>query len=98
LVFYRVGQESLSNIARHAQAQQVKVFLQRENGSLSLEVIDDGVGFDPTTAPRRGPHGLGLLGMRERLAMINGALTIETAPGKGVRLLAWAPLKENAEG
>jgi two-component system sensor histidine kinase UhpB len=97
LVFYRVGQESLSNIARHAQAQHVKVSLQRENGSLSLEVIDDGIGFEPAAAPCRGLRGLGLLGMRERLAMIEGTLTLESTPGSGVRLLAWAPLKENAE-
>ena len=74
LVFYRVGQESLSNIARHAQAQHVGVSLRRENGSLSLEVMDDGIGFDPAAAPRRGPRGLGLLGMRERLAMIEDTL------------------------
>lgn len=94
LVFYRVGQESLSNIVRHAQARHVNVSLQRKNGSLSLEVVDDGLGFDLATAPSRGPRGLGLLGMRERLAMIEGTLTIEAVPGKGVRLVASAPLKD----
>ncbi|MBI1880395.1 MAG: hypothetical protein HYR94_19605 [Chloroflexi bacterium] len=62
-----------------------------------LEVVDDGVEFNPTPTPSRGLRGLGLLGMRERLAMINGTLTIESAPGKGMRILACAPLKDEKE-
>jgi two-component system sensor histidine kinase UhpB len=95
LVFYRVGQETLSNIARHAQAQHVSVSLDRENDTISLEVIDDGVGFNPAPLTVHLPHGLGLLGMRERLATINGSLTIESAPGRGTRVLALAPLKDD---
>lgn len=93
LVFYRVGQEALSNIVRHAQARHVTVALRRENSTLSLEVVDDGLGFSPVSTPLRGPRGLGLLGMRERLAMINGGLTIESEPDRGTRVLACAPLK-----
>lgn len=98
LVFYRVGQETLTNIARHAQARQVSVSLRRENGLLRLEIVDDGVGFNPATLPARTSRGLGLLGMRERLAMINGSLTIESAPGRGTHLLASAPLKDEQAG
>lgn len=94
LVFYRVGQETLTNIARHAQAQQVFLSLHRQDGVISLEVVDDGIGFNPAALPAGTPRGLGLLGMRERLAMINGALTLETAPGRGTRVVACAPLKE----
>lgn len=92
LVFYRVGQESLSNVARHAQAENVVVSLRRENGLINLEVIDDGIGFNPVTTAANAPDGLGLLGMRERVAMINGRLTIVSQPGQGTRILAKAPL------
>lgn len=95
LVFYRVGQEALSNIGRHAQAQNVTIALRQEDRTLSLEVIDDGVGFNPTSTPSRRPRTLGLLGMRERLAMINGTLTIESVLGEGTRVLACAPLKND---
>lgn len=94
LVFYRVGQESLNNIARHAQAQNVSLLLCRANGQISLEITDDGVGFNPGQTPADSPRGLGLLGMRERMAMINGTFTIESAPGRGTRIVAVAPLEK----
>ena len=94
LVFYRVGQESLTNIARHAQAQQVEVALRREHEMISLEISDDGAGFNTALAPTTKPRGLGLVGMRERLAMIKGTLTIESEPGNGTRILARAPLDQ----
>ena len=92
LAFYRVGQESLSNIARHAAANHVSVSLDRANGLISLEITDDGRGFSPTDVPIDRPRGLGLLGMRERMAMINGSLSIESKPGNGTRILAQAAL------
>lgn len=95
LVFYRVGQEALSNIGRHAQARHVTLTLRRENGTLSLEIVDDGVGFDSASTVNHKPRGLGLLGMRERLAMINGALTIESTPGRGTQVRACAPVKND---
>jgi two-component system sensor histidine kinase UhpB len=98
LVFYRVGQEALNNIARHAQAKHVSISLHRANSTISLEVIDDGLGFNPTSLPTHTPRGLGLLGMRERLAMINGALTIESGLGQGTRVLVCAPLKNDKNG
>jgi len=73
----------------------VTVSLRRENGRLSLEIVDDGIGFNPVMLPGRRPRGLGLLGMRERLAMINGTLAIESAPGHSTRILACAPLKDD---
>ncbi|MCL4299865.1 MAG: HAMP domain-containing protein [Anaerolineae bacterium] len=98
LVFYRVGQEALNNIARHAQAKHVSISLRRANSTISLEVSDDGLGFNPTSLPTYTPRGLGLLGMRERLAMISGALTIESGLGQGTRVLACAPLKNDKNG
>lgn len=92
LAFYRVAQEALNNIARHAHAQTASVTLKREGDWLSLEIQDDGVGFDGAT-PRSGArHGLGLVGMRERLTVLGGDLVIETAAGQGTRIVARAPL------
>ena len=95
LVFYRVAQEALNNTARHANAEQVKVSLCLCDGILSLEVADDGPGFDPETRQngdnnRRG--GLGLLGIHERMAMIGGQVEIDSAPGQGTRVRVSAPV------
>ena len=94
LVFYRVGQEALSNVARHAQAHAVVVNLQRSNGQVTLAISDDGQGFDPATARGDNGQGFGLLGMAERMGMIDGHLTIDAAPGRGTRVVARAPVKE----
>lgn len=93
LVFYRVGQESLSNVARHAQAHEVTVHLQQSNGQVTLEISDDGRGFAPTAVQGHDGQGFGLLGMSERLGMITGELTIDSAPGRGTRVVARAPVK-----
>jgi two-component system sensor histidine kinase UhpB len=93
LVFYRVGQEAFSNIARHAHAQNVRLVLTRQNNTLHLEIQDDGQGFNPQhIQPHNTPRGLGLLGMRERMAMINGHCHINSTPGNGTRIIASAPL------
>jgi two-component system sensor histidine kinase UhpB len=97
LVFYRVGQEALSNIARHAQAQHVSLRLRQAPTSLTLEINDDGRGFNPAAKAVNGTAGLGLLGMRERLASIQGSLLIESTPGRGTRILAQAPLENPTE-
>ena len=85
---YRVAQEALHNTVKHAQARTVQVRLACDPESLRLEIADDGIGFDP-----RGsfPGHLGLRSMRERIARVNGTLSIESAPGAGTRLLACVP-------
>lgn len=91
LVFYRVGQEALSNVVRHAQASQVSVQLAHRAGRVNLEIQDDGVGFQPDQPmPANAPRGLGLLGMRERLGMVGGDLMIASAPGQGTQIRASA--------
>lgn len=98
LVFYRVGQEALSNVARHAQATHVELSLTREDELLTLEVSDDGVGFDANANRVSTNHGFGLLGMRERLSIIGGTLQIDSRLGGGTRLIASAPVaKEISE-
>jgi two-component system NarL family sensor kinase len=95
--FYRIAQELLSNIGKHAHATQVDVTLKRWNGSLILAVTDDGVGFDPA-APRasRVDGGFGLVGLRERVALLGGTLHIDSAPDEGTSVRVTVPLA-NAE-
>lgn len=96
LIFYRIAQEALSNVARHADAEQVCVSLVHAEGILTLAVSDNGCGFDLAKARHPfhadGHVGLGLLGMRERLGIINGELQIESTLGKGTHIVARAPV------
>jgi signal transduction histidine kinase len=83
-VLYRVTQESLNNIGKHAGASRVTVSLVAENGSVRLRINDDGVGFDPSMAGRLLSEGhFGLAGMRERVEMVGGRLVVDSAPGGG---------------
>jgi PAS domain S-box-containing protein len=86
---YHIAQEALNNSLKHARARHLQVCLQLEGGAVRLDVVDDGVGFDPTTAEARG--GLGLPGMRERVQRIGGQLQIESAPGQGTRVRVEVP-------
>ena len=78
---FRVLQESLTNIARHAQATQVEVNLAEEEGRVVLHVQDNGLGFDASAPRKQGSFGL--LGIRERAALLGGDVVIESTPGKG---------------
>ena len=92
-VLYRVAQEALTNIARHAQASQAEVTLQKLDHAVCMTITDDGKGFQ-TDCPTRGKRSsrLGLLGMRERLEIVGGTFTLTSAPGKGTTVLAQIPL------
>ncbi|HMA87432.1 MAG TPA: sensor histidine kinase [Burkholderiales bacterium] len=87
---FRIMQESLTNVARHAGASRVALKLSRANGELRLQVRDDGRGFDPG-APRR-PNAFGLLGLRERAHVVAGRITIHSAPGRGTTIDVSIPL------
>ena len=91
---FRVLQESLTNIAKHAQASRVEVTLQREAGEVTLTVSDDGVGF-ALDAPRK-PACYGLLGLRERAMLLGGEVAIESAPGRGTLVEVRLPLEAAA--
>jgi PAS domain S-box-containing protein len=82
---YRVAQESLSNVARHAAASRVDVELTRSQSELIVTITDNGVGFDSEQS-LHGSHGLGLLGMKERVALVHGELLVSSAVGKGTRV------------
>jgi signal transduction histidine kinase len=86
---YRIVQEALTNIVKHAEATHVSVLLMRRDGLVATVVEDDGRGFDPS---RIGEEGLGLVGMRERLGLVGGRLRIESAAGSGTSLVAEVPL------
>ena len=78
---FRIFQETLTNVTRHAEATQVEVRLGREDGNIVLEVRDNGRGIDPEQLSTGG--SLGILGMQERALLLGGELTISGAPGKG---------------
>jgi signal transduction histidine kinase len=86
---YRIVQESLTNIVKHARATNVSVVLARKSDSVSVVVEDDGVGFEPHLV-RDG--GIGLVGMQERVALLGGRLAIESRPGAGTTFVAEVPL------
>jgi PAS domain S-box-containing protein len=92
LCLFRVTQEALRNVARHAQARTAAVSLRSSKGGLELAVTDSGVGFS------LGRHGhrpsLGLASMRERVRLVGGVLDIDSAPGHGTSIIAWVPLKQ----
>ena len=89
---FRVLQECLTNVAKHAEATQVEVSLAREDGHVTLTVSDNGRGFD-TGAPRPG-GSFGLLGLRERALLIDGQVSLEAAPGRGTRVELRIPAPE----
>jgi len=91
-VLYRIVQEALTNVGKHAQASAVTVVVRREARRVCCSVRDDGVGFDPGTAARSTGRGIGLIGIRERLAPLGGALSIDAAPGSGTELRVAIPL------
>src|SRR5215213_1761922 len=84
---YRLVQEALSNVAKHARAERVSLSVTENNGYVDVLITDDGVGFDPD-APNAG---FGLLGMRERVAMAGGTIEVRAAPGRGVSVAARLP-------
>ncbi len=89
LCLFRVAQEALNNVIRHAGARAASVVLRQMDGGLIVAVRDDGIGFDPGS-PRQG-RSLGLASMRERLRLVNGTIDIDSAPGRGTAIVAWVP-------
>jgi signal transduction histidine kinase len=92
---FRVLQESLQNVGKHANATEVSVKLSGSCKGIGLSVLDNGKGFDvqDTSAHHKG---LGLVNMQERLRLLGGFLRIHARPGAGTKVCAWIPLKETA--
>jgi signal transduction histidine kinase len=93
LSLYRIAHEALNNVARHAHAHLVKMWLEVAGDQVHLVVEDDGRGFDPAHAPK---DHFGLIGMNERVKLIGGDLKLETSPGKGTRVEVDVPLEGQA--
>ncbi len=92
LCIYRVAQESLRNLAKHASVREASVKLVAVGPELTLQVSDQGVGFDLEDV--RSQPGLGLSSMEERVHLIQGVMTIHTAPGNGTTVEVRVPLQE----
>ena len=92
---FRVAQEALTNIVRHANARAVSVTLRKDDGHLHLLVRDDGAGFDVEALRQKAAQGasLGLLSMEERATLVDGRLELKSTPGKGTEVHAFFPLK-----
>ncbi len=85
---YRIAQEALTNVVRHAQASRVGILLERRDETIVIVVEDNGIGFDPQTLRS---NQLGILGMHERANMLGGKVSIESAPGKGSTIVLEVP-------
>ena len=92
ICLYRVLQEALNNVAKHAQASQVMVKLWQDETAVHLSIADDGMGFERKASAPPQSAGLGLLGMHERVELLDGRLEIETKPGQGTTVIAHLPL------
>jgi PAS domain S-box-containing protein len=92
-VLFRIAQEALTNIARHAKASETEVNIQKLDGAIRMTIKDDGKGFPAERLLQaRKRKRLGLLGMSERLEMVGGTLVVESVPGKGTTIIAQIPL------
>ena len=96
---YRITQEALNNISKHAEATQVSVVLEKHADRIILIIEDNGKGFDPAslTKPSRSGRGLGLLGMHERATLVGGDLEIESSPGSGTTVFVRVPMASTAK-
>jgi signal transduction histidine kinase len=99
LLLYRVAQEALTNVAKHARARHVDVELEVSAAEVTLSVVDDGIGFEAERFRRRPSlAGVGLLGMRERVAYHRGRIDIRSRPQAGVSIVVTVPLETEAGG
>ena len=92
---YRIVQEALNNIAKHASATQVSILFEHRGTEAAVIVEDNGRGFDPDLAFRSRERVMGLLGMRERAALIDGDVQFESKPGQGTTVFVRVPIKKS---
>lgn len=97
IVIFRVLQEAITNIARHAGANEVRISLNKKNGGLIVRVEDDGTGFDPDQVMNGQRQAWGLRGMEERIALLGGKFYVGSKPGAGTLLMAEVPLEQSCE-
>jgi signal transduction histidine kinase len=100
-VAFYIAEEAVNNARKHAQANTIAIGLKQvETGILLLEIADNGVGFDVKSVTeaydKRSSSSLGMVNLRERTELVNGLLHIDSAPGKGTRVLVYIPITEEA--
>jgi signal transduction histidine kinase len=94
-VLYRVAQEALTNVARHADATEVRMSIAEVSGAIRMEISDNGKSFHVGRALlAKNPKRLGLIGMKERVEMVGGSLAIESAPDTGTTVRADIPFNQ----
>jgi signal transduction histidine kinase len=91
LILYRIAQEALTNVRKHASAEHVRVRISDSEGGVALEIVDDGVGFQPHQGVVAAPGHMGLAAMRERAEMAGGRCELHSLPGQGTTLDVWLP-------
>jgi PAS domain S-box-containing protein len=95
---YRIAQESLRNIAKHAHASQVKIELTSDGNNMHLLVHDNGIGIASSRSEVRERAGLGLVAMKERIRLVNGTLSVASSPGEGTHIISSVPLEGTNRG
>ena len=96
-VLFRVAQEALTNVARHAEATRIDILIVQRPGAVRMEIIDNGRSFAVEKVLRaRNPKRIGLIGMKERIEMVGGVFSVESAPGKGTTVRADMPFKQKS--
>src|SRR5579859_341124 len=97
-MLYRVAQEALTNVARHAHAARVDISIEKLSNGICMKIKDDGKSFEvDRVLHAKKNKRLGLLGMRERVEMVGGSLAVESAPGKGTTIRAQIPFTNGKE-
>jgi PAS domain S-box-containing protein len=95
LCLFRITQEALGNVAKHSKAKEARVEVSGTDNEIRLRIVDAGVGFDP--ALHSANTGIGLVGMRERLRLVGGTLTVQSEPARGTEILAEVPFSASAD-
>jgi signal transduction histidine kinase len=90
-VLYRVAQEALNNVARHAKATAVEINIQKAAGLIHMTIKDNGMGFKTDSAQKAKKNRLGIVGMQERLEMVGGTFDIQCVEGRGTTVTAMVP-------
>jgi signal transduction histidine kinase len=97
VILYRIAQETLTNARKHAQADHVRVRLSESDGGVAMEIVDDGVGFEPMQGVVAAPGHMGLAAIRERAETAGGRCELHSLPGQGTTLDVWLPLPDAPE-
>jgi signal transduction histidine kinase len=97
ITLFRIAQEALNNVAKHARTHRVQVKLLQTDGECALRISDQGVGFDVKSLEKPAARGRGIQSMRERAEAVGGGFEVRTSPGKGTEIIVRVPVQRPAE-